>query len=108
VRTWTKEKIEVKGFQLIPERMAELGLSDEDGLHQAWFVAADGRLFGGPEAINLSLRYVWWAWPLTWLYYIPGIRYLQNRVYRWIADNRHRMPGASDSCAIDPSAKPNE
>ncbi len=89
------------GWQSIPERMAELGLTDEDGLEQAWFVDARGRLTGGAEAINRSMRHVWWLWPLTWLYFIPGIRQIQNWVYRWVAKNRHKLPGGTASCALD-------
>lgn len=100
MRAWTKNKIDVLGWQFIPDRMAELGLTAADGLEQAWFVTNDGRLTGGAEAINLSMRYVWWIWPFTWLYYVPGMRQLQDYVYRWIAENRHKMPGATDACAI--------
>ncbi|MFT5196836.1 MAG: putative DCC family thiol-disulfide oxidoreductase YuxK [Candidatus Promineifilaceae bacterium] len=106
MKAWTKGAIELKGWQFIPERMAELGLTMEDGLVQAWFVTADGRLTGGAEAINLSMRYVWWARPFTWLYSVPGIRQLQDRAYRWIADNRHKMPGSTDACAIDSKIDP--
>ena len=80
--------------------MAELGLTAEDGFTQAWFVDESGRLTGGAEAINEAFRYIWWARPLAPLYKLPGIRQLEDRIYRWIADNRHKMPGATDACAV--------
>lgn len=80
--------------------MAALGLTDEDGLKQAWFVASNGRLTGGAEAINQALKYCWWLRPLTYLYPLPGIRQLQDRAYRWVADNRYRLPGSTPQCAL--------
>ncbi|MDJ0756651.1 MAG: DCC1-like thiol-disulfide oxidoreductase family protein [Ardenticatenaceae bacterium] len=100
MKTWTRGQIELKGWQFIPDEMAALGLTAEDGLTQAWFVDAQGRLTGGAEAINRSMRYCWWARPLTYLYFIPGLRQLQDRIYRWIADNRHRLPGSTDACEV--------
>lgn len=80
--------------------MAALGLSDEDGMAKAWFVDAAGQLTGGAEAINRSLRYCWWLRPFTYLYPLPGIRQLQDRAYRWVADNRYRLPGSTPQCAL--------
>lgn len=100
MRTWTKDKIELIGWQFIPEKMEELGLSAEDGMTQVWFVDGVGNLSGGAEAINRSMRHVWWAYPFTWLYFVPGIRQLQDLAYRWVANNRHNMPGSSDACEI--------
>lgn len=82
--------------------MAAVGLSAEDGMTQVWFVTPDGRVTGGAEAANDALALVWWLRPVTWLYRVPGLRQLQDRVYRWVADNRHRMPGSSDACAVPP------
>jgi len=82
--------------------MQQLGLTAKDGMAQVWFVSADSKLYGGAEAINRMMQHVWWAWPLTWLYYLPGIRQLQDIVYRWVANNRHKMPGSTDACAIPP------
>ncbi len=72
----------------------------QDGLAQVWFVDAKGQLTGGAEAANMCFRYIWWARPFAYLYYIPGIRQIEDRLYRWVADNRYNMPGATDACAI--------
>lgn len=68
---------------------------------QVWFVSTKGRLYGGAAAINQALKLVWWARPLTLLYRLPGIRQLEDRVYRWVAQNRYRLPGSTATCAID-------
>ena len=95
----TKDKIEIQTWQMIPERMAELGLTADDGMTSAWYAHGD-KLYAGAEAINHTMRSVWYIAPLTYLYYVPGIRQVQNRVYQWIADNRYKMPGATDACAV--------
>jgi predicted DCC family thiol-disulfide oxidoreductase YuxK len=107
VQTWTKNQIDLKGWQFIPDQMAALGLTAEDGMYQAWFVDAHGRLTGGAEAINQALRYVWWAKPFSYLYPLPGIRQLEDYAYRWVANNRHRLPGSTDACAINKPPPPN-
>jgi predicted DCC family thiol-disulfide oxidoreductase YuxK len=100
VESWTNGRIELKPWQAIPEQMAALGLTDEDGLTQAWFVDANGRLFGGAEAINRALRYCGWLRPFTYLYPLPGMRQLQDWAYRWVAANRYRLPGSTPQCAL--------
>lgn len=82
------------------DRLPTYGLTPEDGMRQVWFVAADGSITGGAEAANLAMRYAWWAYPITFLYYLPGIRQLQDRAYRWVADNRYKMPGSTPACEI--------
>ena len=100
MKSLTKNRIVTKPWQAIPEEMAALGLTDEDGMTQVWFVEANGRLSGGAEAINRSLRDCWWLRPFTYSYFLPGIRQLQDWVYRWVARNRYRMPGSTPQCAL--------
>ncbi len=102
MQTWTKGRVTTYPWQTIPEELAALGLTAVDGMAQVWFVEADGRLFGGAAAVNGALRYCWWLRPLTWLYPLPGIRQIEERIYRWTAQNRHRLPGGTAVCAIKP------
>jgi predicted DCC family thiol-disulfide oxidoreductase YuxK len=37
-------------------------------------------------------------------YRIPGIRQVQNAVYRWVADHRFRFPGTTPYCESHPVA----
>ncbi len=100
MESWTNGRIALYPWQAIPEQMAARGLTAEDGMDRAWFVAANGRLTGGAEAINQALRYCWWLRPFTTLYAVPGIRQLQDWVYRWVAANRYRLPGSTPQCAL--------
>lgn len=81
--------------------MAELGLTTADGMEQVWFVDGNGRLSGGAAAVNAALKFVWWLRPFTHLYPLPGIRQLQDRVYHWIASNRHNLPGSAPQCRLE-------
>ncbi|GAB4159583.1 MAG: hypothetical protein Fur0021_30600 [Candidatus Promineifilaceae bacterium] len=90
-------------WQRIPERMATLGLTAEDGMTKVWFVSAAGKLDGGAAAVNAALRNVWWARPLTLFYRLPGFQQLEDWLYQWVADHRQWMPGSTAACAL-PSA----
>jgi len=81
--------------------MADYGLTAENGMTQVWYIDQSGA-FGGAKAINKAMRLAWWAKPFTYLYHLPGIRQLQDWVYRWVADNRYRMPGSTAACEIEP------
>jgi predicted DCC family thiol-disulfide oxidoreductase YuxK len=105
VKTWTKGKIELQPWQAIPDQMAALSLTAEDGWAKVWFVAENGDLTGGAEAVNRAMRHCWWAKPFTFLYYLPGIRQLEDWLYRLVADNRHRLPGSTALCKIEDQSK---
>ena len=94
----------MQAWQFIPEKMAALGLTAADGMDRAWFVDENGRLTGGAAAVNEALKHCWWAKPAAYLYPIPGIKQLEDKIYRWVADNRYRMPGSTAACAL-PAAK---
>ena len=81
--------------------MAALGLTDEDGMTQVWFVDENGRLTGGAAAVNEVMKWVWWLRPFTTLYHIPGLKQLEDYAYRWVADNRYRLPGGTVACAME-------
>lgn len=55
----------------------------------------------GPDAIAALLRTSHWAWRLVgWLLAIAPVRALAWPAYRWVARNRHRLPGGTPACAL--------
>jgi predicted DCC family thiol-disulfide oxidoreductase YuxK len=38
------------------------------------------------------------------LYRIPGIRSIEDAVYRWVAAHRYRFPGTTPYCQSHPAA----
>lgn len=91
----------IEPWQMIPDIMAAHNLTAEDGMHQAWFVHVDGRLTGGAEAVNDALKQIWWAKPFAYLYDVPGLTQVEKWVYRWVADNRYRLPGSTAACVLE-------
>lgn len=98
MEAWTSGQLEIQSWQAIPERMAALSLTAADGMAKAWFVDKDGSLTGGAAAVNGAVGYCWWLRPFTHLYQLPGMRQLQDRIYQWVAGNRHRLPGSASQC----------
>lgn len=75
---------------------------DEADANAGWL--ADGRitLLGAP-AIAAALRAKGGTSRLLgWALSVPGIQRLANVVYPRIAANRHRMPGGTAACRIEP------
>lgn len=97
--------VTIEPWQGIPEQMAALGLTDEDGMTQVWYVDKSGKLTGGAEAANAVMRQKWWFAPFSYLYYLPLMRQLQDAGYRWVARNRYQLPGGTPQCAVDFSAQ---
>lgn len=59
-------------------------------------VAADGRTFGGADAIIYLCSQLWWAWPVWMASRLPGMMTLLRRFYAWFAPRRHCLNGACE------------
>jgi predicted DCC family thiol-disulfide oxidoreductase YuxK len=99
---WSNGRITIIAWQNVPQQMQELGLTDADGMEQVWFVDENGRLTGGAAAVNAVLGGIWWARPFSWLSRLPLARQLEDKVYRWVADNRTRLSGGTPQCSSQP------
>lgn len=102
VQALTQRKVNAAPWHAIPDYWTALGLTQDDVLTQVRFVAENGRLLGGAAAANAALAYCWWLRPLTWLYPLPGMSQLEEWVYRWVAENRFRLPGSTPQCKLTP------
>jgi predicted DCC family thiol-disulfide oxidoreductase YuxK len=81
---------------------ASVGLTLEECRASAWAIAPDGRRYRAAEAVNaLVACALGTALPLL-LYYLPGIRQLQEFIYSIVASNRSRLPGDRPYCAQHP------
>jgi alginate O-acetyltransferase complex protein AlgI len=70
-----------------------LGLTVNEPLAEMKLLTADGRVFGGADALVQIARRIWWTWPLFALACIPGAMILIRVSYRWIAANRNCLNG---------------
>ncbi len=74
----------------------------EADANAGWLVDGQIVLLGAP-AIGAALRTKGGgARVLGWALAVPGIRGLANLIYPRIAANRHRMPGGTAACMIQP------
>jgi predicted DCC family thiol-disulfide oxidoreductase YuxK len=81
--------------------VAELGLTSAQCEEALQWVHEDGRIESAHMAVSRALMFGgkgWWL--LGAVIRIPGISWLSGVVYRWIARNRHRMPGGTPACSL--------
>jgi predicted DCC family thiol-disulfide oxidoreductase YuxK len=81
-----------------------LGISADRLRESAWWLDATGEVYGGAKAANAALSAALGTRLPLVIYRIPGIRALQEAVYRWIADHRYRFPGTTPYCESHPVA----
>lgn len=92
--------------QVVPWQSADLaalGLTTAQCEEAVQWVARDGSTAAGPDAIANLLRDSRGAWRpagrvLAW----RPVRVLAWPAYRWVARNRHRLPGGTAACALPP------
>ncbi len=72
-------------------------------------VEPDGRIRSGAEGAVRTLRLNSRIAPLTWIYYMPGLRSAFDLAYRIVARNRFRLRGevcSDDTCGVHPAREP--
>jgi predicted DCC family thiol-disulfide oxidoreductase YuxK len=81
------------------------GLAEQDAKREIKLITKDGAVFGGAEAVvqlvNLGQPVLG---KLLYPYYIPGIRWLADKTYAWVARNRYRLFGKTEECADEACA----
>jgi predicted DCC family thiol-disulfide oxidoreductase YuxK len=86
--------------------LARLGLTEQQCVTAVQYVARDHHVYSGEDAVAAVLLGAgrgWWF--LGAIMRAPGIHWLSGVAYRWVAKNRHRLPGGTAACAIDPSRR---
>jgi predicted DCC family thiol-disulfide oxidoreductase YuxK len=64
-------------------------------------IAPDGKTFQGAAAVEELLRVLPRGKFVSWIFFVPGIRGIAERLYRWIARNRYKL-GCGDHCQRRP------
>jgi predicted DCC family thiol-disulfide oxidoreductase YuxK len=92
---------EIVAWQLTD--LGALGLTEEAAEAAVQWVAIDGTARSGHEAIAAALGSAGGIWALAGrALLLPGISPIAAGAYRLIAANRHRLPGGTPACAVDP------
>ena len=81
-----------------------LGISPDRLMDSVWWLDASGQVYSGAEAANAAVSAALGTQLPLLVYRIPGMRSLQEAVYRWIADHRYRFPGTTPYCESHPVA----
>jgi len=59
----------------------------------------DGQLISGADVYLHVTRRIWWAWPFSVIFSLPGFNWLIHVGYRWFARNRYCV---SHACQLRP------
>lgn len=96
-------------FELVPrqspdldQRFPQLATSDfNTGMR---FVAPDGAVSVGADAVyEIARRLPRTRW-IAWLYRVPIVHAIARAVYAWIAANRYKLAGRCDTESCDVAA----
>ncbi|UWP83555.1 thiol-disulfide oxidoreductase DCC family protein [Dactylosporangium fulvum] len=81
-----------------------LGVTEEQVSSAVYYVAAGRPVTAGPVAIADLLRRASAPWRLAGgLLGLRPVSAVAWPAYRWVARNRHRMPGGTAACALPPN-----
>jgi predicted DCC family thiol-disulfide oxidoreductase YuxK len=81
-----------------------LGIAPSQLLDSVRWLDSSGAVYSGAEAVNAALSAALGTRLPLLIYRVPGMRSLQEVVYRWIADHRYRFPGTTPYCESHPVA----
>ncbi|KGN31863.1 thiol-disulfide oxidoreductase [Knoellia sinensis KCTC 19936] len=84
-----------------------LGLTAEQCDEALQWVSAKGRISSAQDAVARVLLAGRLPFkPLGAVILVPGINALAGVVYRWVAVNRHRLPGGTPACSLPAAQRP--
>lgn len=77
------------------------GLTKQQCAEEIKYVDDQRSVFGGEAAFRKFFYEAGGAWRLlSRLMMIPGVLQISSHVYRWVAKNRHRLPGGTPTCSL--------
>jgi predicted DCC family thiol-disulfide oxidoreductase YuxK len=88
-----------------PGAAERLGISPASLLESVrWLDHPSGAVYSGAEAANAALSAALGTkLPLSF-YRLPGVRFIEDVVYRWVVAHRYRFPGTTPYCQSYPAA----
>jgi predicted DCC family thiol-disulfide oxidoreductase YuxK len=81
-----------------------LGIPDSQLLESGRWLDDSGAVYSGAEAVNAAVSAALGTRLPVLIYRIPGIRSLEEAIYRWVAGHRYRFPGTTPYCESHPVA----
>lgn len=87
-----------------PGTAERLGIAPENLLESVRWLDTSGTVYSGAEAANAALSAALGSRIPLAIYRIPGIRFIEDAVYRWVVAHRYRFPGTTPYCESHPNA----
>jgi predicted DCC family thiol-disulfide oxidoreductase YuxK len=81
-----------------------LGVPTSRLLESGRWLDKSGEVYEGAEAMNAAVSAALGSRVPLLIYRIPGIRSLEEAIYRWVAGHRYRFPGTTPYCESHPVA----
>jgi predicted DCC family thiol-disulfide oxidoreductase YuxK len=81
-----------------------LGVPTERLLDAVRWIDSNGTVYAGAEATNAAISTALGSRIPLAIYRIPGIRFIEDVVYRWIVAHRYKFPGTTPYCESHPAA----
>lgn len=96
----------VTAYQHVDD-LGSLGLSAQACDEALQWVGESGRVSSAQDAVaRVLLAGRPAVRPVGALILVPGINALAGVVYRWVALNRHRLPGGTPTCSLPAAQRP--
>jgi predicted DCC family thiol-disulfide oxidoreductase YuxK len=97
MRRWIRPNVDIEPFQWL--ELEQYGLTADECAQAVQFVLSNGQVISGSRAVMAMLRTAPQPWPIVGVIGdLPGIAWVIDRTYRWIAANRERLPGSTPAC----------
>ena len=97
LRKISKGKIPIEPYQLLD--LTQFSLSEEQTSKAVYYIG--NKTYVANKAIAQFLIDSKTLWSVCgFLLNLPGISWLAEKVYYWIAKNRHRLPGGTPECSL--------
>ncbi|HUR51979.1 MAG TPA: DUF393 domain-containing protein [Mycobacteriales bacterium] len=86
--------------------VTQYGLTEQQCEDAVQLVLPEGTWSGHAAIGKLFLRSPSWRKLVGMLLLTPPTSWVARGVYRWVAANRHRMPGGTPACALPQEQRP--
>jgi len=104
IRRWIRPRCDIEPWQFTD--IADFGLTETDCTTAVQYVDADRHVHSGSRAVMRMLRDAPVPWPAIGAFGdAPGVAWVADKTYRWIAANRDRLPGSTPACAVRQEAE---
>lgn len=87
-----------------PGAADRLGIPPSRLLESVRWLDSSGAVYSGAEAANAALSTALGTRLPLVFYRLPGIRFVEDAIYRWVAAHRYRFPGTTPYCQSHPAA----